>query len=118
MSVFDIVLPVTADTLLTAAQLVGGFVLLLFLGALLLPGLERDGYPQLDGTTKTYKLTGMSLFFVTHVVVAALVFGFGVSLTLLVTHFWSLFIVANLLAFALSLALYAWGHRRGPVLRS
>ena len=42
-----------------------------------LPGLERDGYPQLDRTIKAYKLTGMSLFFVTHVVVAALVFGFG-----------------------------------------
>src|SRR5262245_9880105 len=118
MGVFDIVLPVTAATLLTAAKLVLGFVAALFAGALLLPGLERDGYPQLDGTTKTYKLTGMTLFFTTHVVVAALVFGFGVSLTVLVTHFWSLFVVANVLAFVVTAALYAWGRRQGPTLRS
>jgi Delta14-sterol reductase len=118
MGVFDIVLPITADTLITATALVLGFVAALFAGALLLPGLERDGYPQLDGTRKTYKLTGMTLFFVTHVAVAVLVFGFGVSLTVLVTHFWSLFVVANLLAFGLTLALYLWGRRKGPVLRS
>lgn len=120
MSVFDIVLPVTADTLFTAAKLVVGFVLLLFLGARLLPGLEREGYPTLDGTAEAYTLTGMPLFFVTHVVVAALVFGCGVSLTLLVTHFWSLFVVANVLALALTVALYVWGRRNGKrrVLRS
>jgi len=118
MQVLDIVLPVTAASLVTAAEMVGGFVGALFLGALLLPGLERAGYPQPDGSVKEYKLTGMTLFFVAHVVVAALVFGFGVSLTPLVTHFWSLFAVANMLAVALSAGFYAWGRRPGAVLRS
>lgn len=118
MSVFDLVLPVTPGSLFTATQMVVGFVAALFAGALLLPGLEREGYPQLDGTTKTYKLTGMTLFFVTHVVMAVMVFGFGVSLTPLITHFWSLFAIANVLALILTLALQLWGRRKGPVQRS
>lgn len=118
MRVWDIVLPVTADSLLTAAQMLIGYVAALFLGAIFLPGLERDGYPQLDGTQKPYKLTGMTLLFVTHVVVAIMVFGFGVSLTPLITHFWSLFIVANVLALSITAALYFWGRRRGEVKRS
>src|SRR5258706_5774721 len=101
-----------------AAEMLFGFVGALFLGAMLLPGLERTGYPQPDGTAKEYKLTGMTLFFVAHVVVAALVFGLDVSLTPIVTHFWSLLIVANVLALALTLGLHVWGRRRGPVLRS
>jgi delta14-sterol reductase len=118
LQVQDIVLPVTIDSLFTAAKMVGGFSGALFLGALALPGLERAGYPQPDGSVKDYKLTGMTLFFVTHVVMAALVFGFGVSLTPLVTHFWSLFVVANVLAVALSAAFYFFGRRPGAVLRS
>ncbi|HEX4338411.1 MAG TPA: DUF1295 domain-containing protein [Polyangiaceae bacterium] len=117
MQVHDIVLPITAESLATAAEMVSGFVGALFVGAIVLPGLERSGYPQPDGSTKDYKLTGMSLFFVAHVVVAAAVFGFGVSLTPLVTHFWSLFVVTNALAIALSAAFYLRG-RRGGVLRS
>jgi delta14-sterol reductase len=123
VTVFDLVLPVTPDTLWTAAKLVFGFVAALFVGALVLPGLEREGYPQADGSTKHYKLTGMTLFFVTHVVVAVCIFGFGVSLTLLISHIGSLFIVANVLAFGLTFALYLWGRRisggdRVPVSRS
>jgi delta14-sterol reductase len=114
----DVVLPVTSGSLAVASEMVLGFVGALFLGAMLLPGLERSGYPQPDGSTKEYKLTGMTLFFLTHVVVAAMVFGFGVSLTPIVTHFWSLLVVANVLAVALTLALHLWGRRAGPVLRS
>jgi Delta14-sterol reductase len=111
VTVSDLVLPVTLDTLWTAAKLIFGFVAALFVGALVLPGLEREGYPQADGSTKHYKLTGMTLFFVTHVVIAVSVFGFGVSLALLISHIWSLFIVANVLAFGLTFALYLWGRR-------
>lgn len=118
MTVHDLVLPVTPESLLTATKMVVGFVGALFLGALVLPGLERSGYPQPDGTTKEYKLTGMTLFFVTHVAVAAMVFGFDVSLTPLIAHFWSLLVVANVLAFSVTLALYLWGRRSGTVLRS
>src|SRR5204863_6826160 len=83
-----------------------------------LPGLERAGYPRPDGSVKEYKLTGMTLFFVAHVVVAVLVLGLGLSLTPIVAHFWSLFVVANGVAVCLSLALCVWGRRNGAVLRS
>jgi delta14-sterol reductase len=106
-------LPVTAATLSTAAQMVLGFIAALFLGALLLPGLERDGYPQPDGRRKAYKLTGMTLFFMTHIAVGVALFGFGVSLTPIVTHFWSLFAVANAVAVLWTLILVASGRRRG-----
>src|SRR5260221_12465093 len=98
--------------------MVVGFVGALFLGALFLPGLERHGYPQPDGSIKEYKLTGMSLFFVAHVAVAVMVLALGISLTPVVSHFWSLLIVANVLAIGLSATLYAWGRRNGGVLRS
>lgn len=117
MTLHDLILPVTRATLWTATQMVLGFVGAMFLGAKLLPGLERTGYPLPDGSTKEYKLTGMTLFFVTHVVIGALVFGFGVSLTPVVRHFWSIFIVANALAVAVSLWLFVRGRAGGSGLR-
>jgi Delta14-sterol reductase len=99
---YDLLLPVTASSLLTAAAMVIGFVAALWLGALILPGLERKGYPQADGARKSYKLSGMTLYFMTHIALGVATFGFGVSLTPVVTHFWSVLIVANVLAVTLS----------------
>jgi delta14-sterol reductase len=116
MTLSQSILPVTAESLWTASEMVLGFVGALFLGARFLPGLERSGYPDDDGTTREYKLTGMTLFFVAHIVVGALVFGLGISLTPVIRHFWSLFIVANVLAIAISIALYARGpHEKGAL---
>jgi Delta14-sterol reductase len=117
MRLSDLVLPVTTGTLWTATQMVLGFVGILFLGARFLPGLERSGYAGDDGAVREYKLTGMTLFFTAHVVALSLVFGLGVSLTPIVRNFWSLLVVANLLALAISVALYAGGRRarRAPV---
>ena len=112
MTVRDLVLPVTPSTLWVATEMVVGFLLAQFLGAMFLPGLDRDGYPEPDGRTRTYKLTGVTLFFVTHVVVAVMVFGFGVSLTPVIAHFWSLFIVTNVVAIAMSLVLFF--QAKGP----
>lgn len=113
MNLHDLILPITAATLWTATQMVVGFLGALFLGARFLPGLERSGYPQQDGSIKEYKLTGMTLFFVVHIVVGVLLFGFGVSLTPIVRHFWSLFVVALAIAVLITAGLYAWGRRDG-----
>ena len=102
-----LMLPVTFETLRFAAVMVLGFVLALFLGARFLPGLERKGYPQPDGSRKEYSLTGMTLFFMTHIALGVATFGFGVTLTPIVTHFWSICIVANIFAVVVSLVLYA-----------
>jgi delta14-sterol reductase len=106
-------LPITPRTLLEAAAIVLGFVGALFLGAILLPGLEREGYPQPNGERKPYKLVGMTLFFVTHMVLGVATFGFGVSLTPVLARFWSIFLVANALAVLFTLALYLHGRRAG-----
>jgi Delta14-sterol reductase len=108
-----ILLPVTVQSLWVAAQMVLGFVGAMFVGSMVLPGLERSGYALPTGGRLEYKLTGMSLFFVTHVAVAVATFGFGVSLSPIATHFWSLFIVANALAFVWTAALYLHGRRPG-----
>jgi delta14-sterol reductase len=59
----------------------------------------------------------MTLFFVAHMVVGVMVFGFGVSLTPIVRHFWSLLVVANVLAVSISVALYVSGPHSGSALR-
>jgi delta14-sterol reductase len=115
MTVYDAVLPVTADTLAFAAKLVMGFVGALFLGAILLPGIDREGYPMPTGGTRRYKLYGMTLFFLTHIAVGVGTLVYGWSLSPLITHFWSVFIVANVLAVVWTLALYVWGKRPGAV---
>lgn len=89
-----------------------GFVVILLLGSILLPGLERLGYPQPDGTRKRYKLTGMTLFFMTHVAVVAAAFNWGVSLGPVVRYFWPLFVSANVLAFAITAWLFVSGRSR------
>jgi delta14-sterol reductase len=113
-----LLLPITVDSLLTAIWMVLGFVGALFLGALLLPGLERRGYLLPNGQTKEYKLYGMTLYFLLHIVLGIATFGFGISLTPILQHFWSLFIVANVLAIVWSLALLIYGKRSGSVPKS
>lgn len=113
-----LLLPVTMESLISAIWMEVGFIGLLFIGSILLPGLERRGYPLPNGQTKTYKLYGMTFFFLLHIMVGIATFGLGISLTPIVRHFWSLFIVANGIAILWSLALYAYGKRDGSVLKS
>jgi delta14-sterol reductase len=94
----------------SALGMVLSFVAALFLGAIVLPGPVRDGQPQADGTRKRYKLTGMTLFVATHVVVGVGTLAFGFSLAPLVAHFWGLFAGANLLALVVSAVLYRQGR--------
>ena len=111
-----LLLPITGETMFIAARMVLGFIVAMFLGAMILPGLERTGYPLPNGERAEYKLTGMTLFFVTHLVLAVATFGFGISLTPILKYFWSILVVANIVAVVWSLALYAWGKRSGDVM--
>ncbi len=105
-------LPVTADTLGRAFVWVTTFLGGLFLGSIVLPGFRHPGQPLKDGTRLDYKLSGLVLFFATHVVLALGIAFAGWSLTPLLTHFWSLFLVVNGYAFAISAYLYVSGHVR------
>src|SRR5262245_37869190 len=111
-----LLLPVTVETLGVATTMVLSFIGLLFVGALVLPGLERPGPVLPNGDAKDYKLYGMALFFLLHVVLGIAFFGFHLSLTPIVQHFWSLLILANIVAGVWALALYVYGKRGGSVL--
>jgi Delta14-sterol reductase len=108
----DFMLPLNASTLATGALMVLGFMGALFVGSIVLPGLERNGYPQPDGSRKRYRLSGMTLFFFAHVVVVVATFAWGVSLAPVVRHFWALFVAANAVAFAITAALFISARRR------
>lgn len=100
------------ESLALSAVLVVGFIVALFLGSLFLPGKTVQGFPQPSGETKQYKINGMALWIAVH---AVLIVGgfFGLSLAPLVEHFWSLLLVANVVAVLWTLALYAGARRRG-----
>ena len=47
-----LILPISLETLITATWMVLGFIGVLFVGSILLPGLERRGYSLPNGETK------------------------------------------------------------------
>ncbi|MCB9604454.1 MAG: hypothetical protein H6720_29390 [Sandaracinus sp.] len=104
-------LPVTAETLSHAALWVSAFVFVLFVLSRVLPIPYVQGFPTPAGTRESYRLTGLPLYLLTLGGVVACFFG-GVSLTPLLTHFWSLLIVANVLAFTMLAWLFVRGRRR------
>ena len=107
----DLSSALSGETLLEAAAMVLGFIALLFVAALLLPGRRVTG-PDADGNERVYKLNGLALFLIA-LIVACLGQGLGwFSLSLLHTHLLALFVVANGFAFGLSGWLYLRGMRR------
>ncbi len=101
------------QTLWAGAVMCVGFVLVLFVGSIVLPGLERLGYKQPNGRRKPYKLSGMTLFFMAHIAVGVGTFAAGWSLAPVVERFWGLFAAANVVAFVVSAALFVSGRRPG-----
>ncbi|MCB9557810.1 MAG: DUF1295 domain-containing protein [Deltaproteobacteria bacterium] len=90
----------------------GGFVAVLFVASALLPGSRQQGAELADGTRLTYKLNGFLIFLLTVAGVAIATWRFGFSLAPVARHFWPLFVVVNLFAFALTGILYLTGRRQ------
>lgn len=91
------------------------FFFALLLATMILPGRVHQGFPQPDGAIKRYKLNGMALWVLTHMVVIASTLLLDLSLTPLITRwFWPLFIGANIFAITWSIVLYRGGRRRAP----
>ncbi len=104
----------TLSSLVVATLAYGGFFVAMLLAARVLPGPRVLGFAQPDGQRKHYRLHGMALLVLTHMVVIAGTLVFGLSLAPLVTTwFWPLFAAANVFAVVWSLALYAGGRSRG-----
>ena len=83
-----------AGSLLTATAMVAGFLLYVYLGSRLLPGMRRRGRPQPNGESVEYELNGLALFLLTTGLVAIGYLVFGLSLTPVLVHFGSLFVGA------------------------
>jgi delta14-sterol reductase len=94
-----------------AVLLVGSFVAALFLGSILVPGPVREGPVLPDGHRRQYKLNGLALFGLVVLLVAVNIQPKLFSLAILVEYFWSLFLVANAFAFALTVLLFLEGRR-------
>jgi len=110
---FPEILPVTAETLANATLWVSAFIVLLFVGSIVLPSPRWLGFEQPSGDRKEYELSGLPLFLVTHVVLGVGVAVFGWSLAPLVSHFWSLLVVMNVWALVFTLYLFAIGRAKG-----
>lgn len=95
-----------------------GFLAVLFLGSILLPGQYVSASSSANGTHKLYKLNGLRLFLVVTVVVAIGTLTAHLSLSFLQDYFWSLFIIANLFAILFTVLLYLKGRRTFAVERT
>ena len=96
---------VSFTSVLEAAVIFFAFIAFLFVGSIFVPGPCIDG-PDCDGKLRDYKINGLALFVITvSVALGAQVLNLF-SLSVLVTHFFALFIVANIFAFSLSGWLY------------
>ena len=98
--------------LLTAALIYLGFIAFLFVFTKILPGPFHESPPMANGKRLRFRLNGFILF-----IAATLVLGLGIALQwvpfrLFYTHFWSLFIVANIFSMIIGLILYVQG--KGP----
>ena len=89
------------------------FIAALFLATMILPGRVVRGTPLANGERRSYKLNGMALWVLAHMVVIGSTVVFGASLSPLVSEwFWPLFVAANLFSIAWSIVLYRGGKRR------
>jgi delta14-sterol reductase len=113
-------LPITdVGNLAVGALLALGFCGYLFLASKWVPGPVRPGAILADGTRRQYRLNGLALLLITlGAVLGGTALGV-VDLTALHTHFWALFVAANVLSIAMTAALYLTGrnardaHRHG-----
>ncbi|MFV8753835.1 hypothetical protein ACNOYE_25095 [Nannocystaceae bacterium ST9] len=101
--------PVSLEGVLFGLAIEAGFVVALFLLAVLLPGRKVLGQPLPGGGRQTYVINGMALFVATHMFLFVGGKLFGLSLTPLLREFWSLVVAANLI----TLAWMAWMYRAG-----
>jgi len=88
------------------------FVAVLFLGSRFLPGRTVQGRELGDGTRRQYKLNGLLLFLAVMVTGLSILSSARIRLSFLYTHFWELFVVANVFSVVLSALLFAAGGQR------
>ncbi len=106
--------PVSLGSVLWALAVYVGFVAALFAYALVMPGRKVQGQPLRDGSRLTYKLNGLGMYLATHMFVFVGARFFGLSLSPLLKHFWSLFIAVHVVTFVWLFLMFRDGKRRQP----
>ena len=101
----------TGASLFEAAVMFAVFVGAIFAGSILVPGRRVKG-PELGGESITYRLNGLALLLLTALAAGVAQVSGAFSLSSLHTHFFGLFVVANLFAFGFSGWLYWRGARK------
>jgi delta14-sterol reductase len=91
---------------MSAALGLVAFLALLFAAAKWLPGRAVAGREEADGKRFSYRINGMAVFAAVNLIVATGTLVFDLSLAPLLDHFWSLFIAANAVSFALAFSLH------------
>lgn len=103
----------TPEGLATAALMLAVFLAALGLGSRVLPGRRMKGAVLADSTQITYTLNGLSLFLATALALGALQVTGVFSLATVHAHFLPLLVMANVLAFTMTFALWVKGARAG-----
>ena len=104
---------ITLTSVLWALVGLSGFIAALFAATMILPARAIRGLPTPSGERRVYKLNGMALWVLTHMVVIGSTVVFGISLSpLITTWFWPLLVAANILSVVIMLWLYIGGKRR------
>jgi len=96
--------------LATAAAIFFGFVGALFVASRFVPGKREPGVPLTGGARVTYTLNGFRLFLGVVAATAAVLMLRPSALAAVHAHFWPLFAVANVAAFAASIYLAVRGR--------
>lgn len=104
----ELLSPLSGDSMLAAAAMLLAFIVVLFVGSMLLPG-KRYELTDADGKSRTCKLNGFALFLATLIVAGVAQYAGWFSLSVLHAHFVPLFVVANAFAFGLAGWLYWQG---------
>ncbi|MCH9687113.1 MAG: hypothetical protein K0V04_37100 [Deltaproteobacteria bacterium] len=106
--------PVTLPHLAVAAAVYLAFFGGLLFASMVLPGRVVPGFPNPEGNRKHYRINGMALWVGTHIAIVAGALLLNLSLSHLVKHFWSYFIVVNVFSAVWMVVLYVGGRRRQP----
>ena len=106
--------PAGAREIVEATALVGLFLAALFVGSKILPGVRRAGPLLADGSRPVYTLNGLALFVLTIGAALGAEAAGWIRLAAVSERIGALLIVANVLAFAASGALYLRGRSRRP----
>jgi delta14-sterol reductase len=97
-------------SLLVGSLLCVGFLVLMFVLTLVVPGKLQQGAVLADGTRRTYKLNGLAILIVTMLLLGAGQALHLFSLSIIEDNFLGLFIAANIVSFAGTIWLWARGR--------